>query len=506
MDNISDKEVAEIFREHVTHKETGRIISKRFNVSYLEKHQKELLDQIMRRTSFIDDTFTIRERLFFLDRGITKLHQCIVCDQVVHPQFYDGWHKATLNDVCSKACWNKHPNKSEMLKEACKHRDEESAKVKRAATMKERFGVEYTLQREDQKEKLRTRFKNASNATSMEKLRNIEWVHEEYITKNRFLIDIADELGCHCGTVADWVRRHGFEVRQTYAFSQMEVEVREYVNSLGHEYIQNTKRVLGDGTEIDIFIPSKNIGIEMNGVFWHSFGEPEDVIGKNYHLTKTNEAKLVGVQLLHFWCTEWSQKREIVKSIIRTKLGCIENKIYARKCQLVELSAKEAESFFMENHLSGHSRASYYVGLSYNDKIVHVMSFGKARYSMGHDYELIRSASLINTSVIGGVGKCMKFFIKTYCVTGDKIISYADKRYATGDSYVKTGFKYIGDSLPGYWWVMNKKIYHRSKFMKKELHRHLVNFDPTQSEATNMFAHKYRRLWDCGNMKFEYII
>lgn len=505
MENMSSKEIVDFFRNHVTHKKTGRIISKRFNIPYLEKNQKELLDQIMTRTSFLDDTFNIRERMFFLDREITTKQYCVVCGNAVHPQFYDGWHKASLNDVCSKICWDKHPRKSEILKEGCKHRDEDAAKIKRAATMKEKFGVEYTLQREDQRQKLRDRYKTNENVNSLEKLRDYEWVKEEYITKKRFLIDIADELKCHYSTVSDWVERHGFEIRQTMGYSQIEIEIRNYIESLGFNYIQNSKKILEDKTELDIYIPSKNIAIELDGISWHSFSYHESKEERELHLTKTTEAEKLNIQLLHFWCVEWSQKESIVKSIIKSKLG-LNDTIYARKCKIKEISSKEADKFFNNNHLSGNSKTTYYIGLMYNDVLVHVSSFGKARYSKDHDYELVRSASILNNNVVGGLGKCLSYFVKTYCDKGDKILSYADKRYSNGRSYLAVGFEYIGNSTPGYWWIKNKNIWHRSKFMKKELHKHLENFDSTKSEATNMFEHNYRRLWDCGNLKFEYVV
>jgi G:T-mismatch repair DNA endonuclease (very short patch repair protein) len=353
MDNMSNAEIAEIFREHVTHKETGRIISKRFNIPYLEKNKKDLLDQIMKRTLFLDDSFSIRERLFFLSKNITTPQYCIVCGGIVHPKFYDGWDKASLNDVCSKECWNKHPRKSEILKEGCKNRDEETAKVKRAATMKEKFGVEYTLQREDQRQKLSDRYKTNENANSLEKLRDYEWVKEEYINKKRFLIDIADELKCHYSTVSDWVERHGFEIRQTMGYSQLEVEIRNYLDSLGVEYLQNSKKILGDKKELDIFIPSKNIAIELDGIFWHSFSYNESKEERELHLTKTKEAEKLGIQLLHFWCVEWEQKPQIVKSIIKSKLG-VNDKIYARKCEVTEVSSKEADNFLNNNNRNFH--------------------------------------------------------------------------------------------------------------------------------------------------------
>lgn len=50
--------------------------------------------------------------------------------------------------------------------------------------------------------------------------------------------------------------------------SVKEEQIARYISSLGFE-IQRHCRILS-GREIDIFIPSKNIGIEFHGLYWHS--------------------------------------------------------------------------------------------------------------------------------------------------------------------------------------------------------------------------------------------
>lgn len=508
MENMSSKEIVDFFRNHVTHKETGRIISKRFNIPYLEKNQKELLDQIMTRTSFLDDTFNIRERMFFLDREITTKQYCVVCGNAVHPQFYDGWHKASLNDVCSKGCWDKHPRKSEILKEGCKNRDEETAKVKRAASMKEKFGVEYTLQRPEMKEKLKIRLHD-KNPHAFKKLNDKEWVRQEYVDNKRPMTHIAEELGCYFRTVGDWAERHGFEVRSSNgAVSYTEIECREYVKSLGFEIQENTRTVIPDGKELDIYIEDRKFAIEIDGVFWHSHDTIETSEERNKHINKTLESKKLGIQLLHFWCLEWNDKKDIVKSIIAAKLG-ISNKIYARKCEIKEIDSKIAREFLDANHLSGFNGAQNHIGLFYNGKLVHVTSFGKSRYS-NHDYEIVRSASILNHTVVGGLGKCLKYFSKTYCNTGDTIVSYADRRYSDGHSYTKVGFTDITNYNKykiSYWWIKNKGLENRLNYQKHKLKSKFgEHIDSSKSESIIMFEHGYRRVWDCGNLVFEYIV
>ena len=52
--------------------------------------------------------------------------------------------------------------------------------------------------------------------------------------------------------------------------SKAEIRLSEYIESLGFYTINNTRNEL-DGTkkELDIFVPSANLGIEFNGLRWH---------------------------------------------------------------------------------------------------------------------------------------------------------------------------------------------------------------------------------------------
>jgi len=45
------------------------------------------------------------------------------------------------------------------------------------------------------------------------KYRDEAWLREQYIEEERSIRDIADECGCSCATVSDWLRRHGIETR-----------------------------------------------------------------------------------------------------------------------------------------------------------------------------------------------------------------------------------------------------------------------------------------------------
>ena len=107
-------------------------------------------------------------------------------------------------------------------------------------------------------------------------------------------------------------------------------------------------------------------------------------------------------------------------------------------------------------------------------------------------------------NVVGIAGKLLSYFINKYIPT--KIISYADKRWSRGDLYEKIGFKKVSDGSPNYWYIDKKYLHriHRFNFRKSELHGKVKTFDPMLSEWGNMQNNGYDRIWDCGNLKYEW--
>lgn len=277
-----------------------------------------------------------------------------------------------------------------------------------------------------------------------------------------------------------------------------EKEIVKYIKSLlPNTEISENVRVL-DNKEIDIYLPSLNLGIEYNGVYWHS----ELYKNKNYHLDKTKIANEKGIRLIHIFSDEWEFKKDIVKSRIKNILGLNNKKIYARKCLIKEIKPKDSKLFLNNNHLQGNVNSSIKLGLYYGEELVSVMTFNKGRVIMGgkkDEYELIRFANKIGYSVVGGASKLLKYFIKTY--KPSKLISYADLRWSNGDLYEKLGFNFIHDSKPNYHYIKEGLRYHRFNFRKGVL----VNegFDKDKSEHEIMLERGIYRIYDCGNKRYE---
>ncbi len=259
------------------------------------------------------------------------------------------------------------------------------------------------------------------------------------------------------------------------------------------EVIENSKKIINP-LELDIFIPEKNLAIEFNGNYWHS----EKYKHKNYHIGKTNLCRDRGIQLIHIFEHQWLNKSEIFKSVIANKLG-LSNKIYARKCKVIELD--NCKEFLDTNHLQGNCSSSVKLGLVYNDELVSVMTLGKPRFNKYYEYELIRFCNKLGTTVIGGASKLLNYFEKKYLPKS--IISYANLQWSDGDVYKNLGFTELSISEPNYWWTKGHLTLTRYQCQKHKLGSLLgESFNQDLSEKENMERAGYSRLFDCGNMVF----
>ena len=287
--------------------------------------------------------------------------------------------------------------------------------------------------------------------------------------------------------------------------SKPEQQLFEFVDGVldNENAIRHDRSVL-DSKELDIWIPSLDVAIEYDGIFWHS--ELNGNKDKDYHLKKTQKCEEKGVQLIHVFGHEWRQKKHVVKSALRHKLGETENRIYARNCEVQEIETPKKTTFLQRNHLQGAGKSNIKMGLVQGNEIKAVMTFSKPKASHGasEGVELTRYAS--DGSVIGGASRLLTNFIREY--SPDKIFTYADRRWSNkGESmYPKIGFEPAGASKPNYHYFRPEApntLYHRFGFRKSQLEDKLEYFNPEMTEWENMVLNGFDRIWDCGHLKFE---
>ena len=282
-------------------------------------------------------------------------------------------------------------------------------------------------------------------------------------------------------------------------YSKGEKELSTWLKTLGINLKENDRTMLS-GKELDILIEQHNLAIEFNGLYWHSELNGKD---KQYHLNKTNQCMEKGIHLIHVLDRDWYLKQDIVKSIIKNKLGMSE-KIYARKCVIKEIDSIIKNRFLEQNHLQGKDNAKIKLGLFYMGELIGVMTFGNPRFSTNaHEWELYRYAIKLNCSVVGGANKLFQYFINNF--KPNSIITFADRRWFDARFYDICSMTRLCDTPPNYYYFKgNSDIIHRMSFQKYKLKNKLDNFDPELSEWENMQLHGYNRIWDCGNHKFEW--
>jgi len=280
--------------------------------------------------------------------------------------------------------------------------------------------------------------------------------------------------------------------------SKPEQELKEFLSSIYKGEILYNVRDLISPYEIDIVIPEYKLGIEMNGVYFHS--EVSGNKDANYHIDKTNMMKEKGYELIHIFDNEWNYKKDIVKSILRNRLNANINKIYARNTHISKLNVEETRVFLNANHLQGEDNSSIRYGLYYKGELISIMTFGRNRYGKDAEYEIYRFCNKLNYNVIGGGDKLFKYFIKTH--SPKSIKTFSDIRYFNGNVYTKLGFKFEKFTQPNYFYTKNyKQLYNRQKFQKHKLQNVLREYDSKKTEFQNMIDNGYDRIWDCGNVK-----
>jgi hypothetical protein len=277
--------------------------------------------------------------------------------------------------------------------------------------------------------------------------------------------------------------------------SSYEDKICDILKEYDIKFERNNNKIISPH-HIDIYVPSLNLAIEFNGMYWHS-----DIFkDKKYHLNKYLKCGYLNINLIQIWEDDWINKMDIVKSIILNKIGKNINKIFARKCDIRLVSSQDSKEFLDKNHLQGNVRSSINIGLFYENTLVSLMTFGKRKINNTEQYELLRFCNILNTSVVGGASKIFKYFDKNY--NFDLIVSYSDNSISDGDIYLKLGFVNNTKSTINYYWCDNKKRYHRFNFNKKRLVK--MGFDRNKTEVEIMRERGYNRIFGAGNKRWEF--
>lgn len=325
--------------------------------------------------------------------------------------------------------------------------------------------------------------------------------------------DSATLLGLGLQRASALVREYGLENLVQFNCTQSEDErnlARLLQSDLGCKVVTRDRQLL-DGKEIDIYLPDYKIGIEYNGNYWHSY----PVKDMKYHQDKSIQAAKVGIRLIHIFEYEWkdSKIQEKIKNYLYdiVKSDSID-RVYARNTVVSEISPAEQYKFQDKYHLQGRATASIHLGI-YQDTdkdkkdLLGIMTFGKPRFNSQYEYELVRMCFKPKVSVVGGAQKMFKHFLNTY--KPKQILTYSDISKFTGGVYKQMGMRVIQDNpmtVPNYVWVRPQDSSFLSRYQttkQKLIDSGLGSDDQTENDIMTWSG--YVKVYDCGQLKYEYI-
>jgi very-short-patch-repair endonuclease len=305
---------------------------------------------------------------------------------------------------------------------------------------------------------------------------------------------IADHLNVSQALVSNTLVGHNIPTSRLQSGFQR--EIHKYISETLNVNCNIDNRTIIAPKEIDIYIPSHDLALECDGIFWHS----ERFKSKQYHVNKTRECADKGIRLIHIFEHEFVQKKDIVKSRIAGALNKNQS-IFARKCEIKKIDRSRASAFYDVNHMQGTCNAlSYNYGLFICGEMVAAMSFVKARYGATSRWELVRYCSKLFTNVVGGASRLLKAFLKEMGPV--PVVSYCDNRWGTGGMYMAMGFVFSHTTAPNYFYFKDghsHQLMSRLNFQKHKLAKKLEVFDPNKTEIENMRDNGYERIWDCGS-------
>ena len=485
----------------------------------------DLYNKIYNRTEFLDGSnhaFSVRVRSFIEDVIIQPT--CIVCGKDTIFNSNNGWQS-----TCSRSCHMKSPERLKKLKEtnlikygSTNFLASEQGKSKLKQTNIKKYGVDNYAKSLEFKERIKSGDIKPKNNPELNSLKLRLNYYNSLVNGDIVmpLFSFDEYEGFSNGyKIYKWkCKKCEFEYEAIIKYNKhiecrkckptgtkMEIFIKDFLDQHNIEFIYRDRNVL-NGYEIDVYIPSHKLGIELHGLYWHTEYHKD----KNLHKLKADLASNAGINLIQIFEDELKIKKEIVLSRLKNLLNLNEDKVFARQCLVKEIKSNIKSTFLENYHIQGNSNTSINYGLYYNNELVSVMTFSKERIALGSKtrndvYELNRFCSKSNTNVIGGASKLLKHFIKMF--NPNEIISYADRRWSNGKVYDNMGFSFIKNTEPNYWYTNTYQTReHRFKFRKNVLSDKLEHYDKTLTESKNMINHGYAKIWDAGSKKYSLLL
>lgn len=256
----------------------GKISSQRFRETYFVKMGKENLWIWFIEETKLLDCYQNSEKMFLIHNGYKEPPRCY-CG---NPVLVIVGPKGRISEFCCAKCAQKSTSRAQKLSITKNERNKDieyknQIETKRKNTMQEKYGVEYNSQRLEIKELLH--FKQ----NFLELPINI--IIDEYLS-GFSLVALGEKYNVDYSTIKNRLVSVGIDIRLKTNSSIFEDQLSYLLteNNIQHErniysIIKKTKQL-----ELDFVIEKHKLAIEINGLYWHSFGIKETKEQKEKHL------------------------------------------------------------------------------------------------------------------------------------------------------------------------------------------------------------------------------
>lgn len=279
-------------------------------------------------------------------------------------------------------------------------------------------------------------------------------------------------------------------------WSNEEKELTSIIKSWNIPIQENAKIFVGSNRSVDIYIPSKDIAIEFNGLYWHC---DEILKDTDSHFLKYQDCKDMGVQLIYVWEDDYLNKKEVVLNMLKRKLGISdEPKINARDCVVDYVDYDYIRNFVESNHIQGSCTGSIYQILEYKEEIVAV-----AIYQTQPDGYLNLRRFCTSAMIRGGFSKLISHIEQDFpAYLG--IETFSDNGVSTGSLYKENGFKCVDSVQPDYMYVVNNIRVHKFNYRLKRFKTDsTLIYKEGLSERELAILNKLHRVYDAGKLKWR---
>jgi len=275
------------------------------------------------------------------------------------------------------------------------------------------------------------------------------------------------------------------------------LEIREFLDSYSLKYYLMENHLILPNYCLKLSFVSLNRGTSLNndGSFLENVNE---------NSRKVNDG---GFREIRVYEDLWFTKGDIIKNRLRALLGKGEA-IFARKCVVANIDANKAIGFLEKNHILGYSRAKFFYGLFYCERLVAVAAFSaprpiKRESGVVSSFEWVRYASVGSSRVVGGMGRLLSAFVEEK--SPQEVMSYADLDWGgqngyngSGVAYKKLGFELVGKTPPVKFMV-DPKTYQRYSLKKLLKDR---KYNSSKYSSQELLEKQFILLSNSGNFKF----